>query len=314
MEPVIRSTADYHRREMKSLGWELTVCNMLEPQDSPCRTVLTTNDSYGHLLYDFLADRLPMKEVRAVIEIGGGYGCLMRDFLDRNPGLSATMLDISPFLLEKQRETLRGKAIACRQEDFLCSDPRTLAGLDLAVLNEILGDFPVVTNLGIDDLSSDAALLPEEVRAARRLFDRYGFPEPDAELFSFNIGAVAATQKLCAAGVPHVFIGEHSCEATVPEKYRAFVQVRGGGLPERIPLYGHDEYTIAFSHLEQVAKAWGYEVLRGPFADYVQIDWTERLRCILSSGVEMTGQEEILRQFVGDLYQYEYLLLRRRKG
>ncbi|OPY92166.1 MAG: hypothetical protein A4E73_01400 [Syntrophaceae bacterium PtaU1.Bin231] len=306
MEPVLHSTADYHRRTMKSLGWELTVCNMLEPLDSPCRSILKTKTSYGHLLCDFLAGNLPMEEVHNVIEVGGGYGFLMRDFLDRNPGRAVTMLDISPVLLQRQLETLRGGQIAWRQEDFLSSGLQTLAGFDLAVLNEIFGDFPVVTNLGGDDLSKDASL--------KRLFDRYGFPKPKAGRFPFNIGAVEATEKLCAAGVPHIFIGEHSCEAKAPEKYRAFLPVRGGGIPERIPLCGHDEYTVAFSELERVARAWGYEVLRGPFADYLQIDWTEGLQCILSSRVEISGRAETLRQFVGDLYQYEYLLLQKRRG
>ena len=313
MQPVFHSTADYHRRGIESLGWELTVCNMLEPRNSPCRSILATKSSYGHLLYDFLAGRVPMEDVRAVFEIGGGYGCLMRDFLDRKPALSVTMLDISPALLKKQRDTLCGRKIEWRHEDFLSSDPQTFSGFDLAVLNEILGDFPVVTNLGVDDLSPDASHVSEEARAVRRLFNRYGFPKPEAEFFSFHIGAVRATEKLCAAAIPYIFIGEHSCEATVPEEYRPFVRVRGGGIPERIPLYGHDEYTVAFSHLARVAGFWGYDVARGPFADYLPIEWTDGLRCVLSSGVEMTGREETLRQFVGDLYQYEYLLLQRRK-
>jgi len=313
MEPLLHSTADYHRRRIESLGWELTVCNMLEPRDSPCRSILTTKSSYGHLLYDFLAGRVPMENARAVIEIGGGYGCLMRDFLERNPALSVAMLDISPALLERQRETLRGRKIEWRNEDFLSSDPQTFSEFDLAILNEILGDFPVLTGLGVDDLSSDASQVPEEVRAAGRLFNRYGFPKPEAESFSFNIGAVTATEKLCAAGVPRIFIGEHSCEATVPEEYRPFVRVRASGIPERIALYGHDEYTVAFSHLARVAGFWGYDVVRGPFADYLPIEWSEGLRCVLSSGIEMTGREETLRQFVGDLYQYEYLLLQQRK-
>jgi len=227
MEPLLHSTADYHRRRIESLGWELTVCNMLEPRDSPCRSILTTKSSYGHLLYDFLARRVPMENARAVIEIGGGYGCLMRDFLERNPALSVAMLDISPALLERQRETLRGRKVEWRNEDFLSSDPQTFSEFDLAILNEILGDFPVVTNLGVDDLSPDAFHVSEEVRAVRRLFDRYGIPKPDAELFSFHIGAVRATEKLCAAGVPRIFIGEHSCEATF-RRNRPLVRSRSG--------------------------------------------------------------------------------------
>ena len=96
---------------LKSLGWELTVCNALYPEGTPVRKLLSRNDSFGHLLYDYLGQFFPMEKVSKVLEIGGGYGYLMKDFLDRNGSLKTCMLDISPVLLEKQKETL--KEYAC---------------------------------------------------------------------------------------------------------------------------------------------------------------------------------------------------------
>ena len=89
----------------------------------------------------------PWGEVTKVLEVGGGYGYLTKDFLDRNRSLKACMLDISPFLLGKQQETLKEYALDFRQEDFLETDPIFLKGFDLAILNENLGDFPSLVNL-----------------------------------------------------------------------------------------------------------------------------------------------------------------------
>ena len=72
---------------------------------------------------------------------------------------------------------------------------------------------------------------------------------------------------------------------------------------------GHDEYSIKFSHLQQVALTFGYTCLRGPFGDYLAFDWTEELRHIMRSRVCGSEKDEIIRQFVEDLYKYEYLIL-----
>ena len=147
---TLNSTKSYHENQLKTLGWELTVCNALYPEGTPVRKLLSRNDSFGHLLYDYLGQFFPMEKISKVLEIGGGYGYLMRDFLDRNRSLKACMLDISPFLLGKQKETLKEYALDFRQEDFLETDPIFLKGFDLAILNENLGDFPSLVNLSQD--------------------------------------------------------------------------------------------------------------------------------------------------------------------
>ena len=71
-----------------------------------------------------------------------------------------------------------------------------------------------------------------------------------------NIGAIETLEKLCTAGIPYIYLGEHSCEASVPEGLRSLIRIESTGNPERISLAGHDEYTIKFSYLQQVAHAF----------------------------------------------------------
>ena len=105
--------------DLNSLGWELTVCNALYPEDSPCRNVLQTKNSFGVQLYRYLEKLIPLKKIHNILEIGGGLGYLMRDFLSLNRRLKATMLDISPYLLEKQKENLKGFEVDFYENDIL---------------------------------------------------------------------------------------------------------------------------------------------------------------------------------------------------
>ena len=83
------------------------------------------------------------------------------------------------------------------------------------------------------------------------------------ETFNVNIGAIEAVGKLCNAGIPYIYVGEHSCEASVPEGLRSVIRIESTGNPERISLAGHDEYTIKFSYLEKVAASSWLQVHPG---------------------------------------------------
>ena len=309
MNYKINSTKAYHVRELKTLGWELTVCNALHPEGSPIRKILKRDASYGKLLSDYLSRIIPMEKVKKVIEIGGGYGFLMKDFLTENHFEAITMLDISPFLLQKQRDILHMECIDFWEKDFLDTDTSLLRGVDLAVLNEILGDFPTVTGLGPEIFDKNKKKKDKIQIKIGDLFERYMLDRPAAYPFNFNLGAMEAIEKLCVSGAPYIFISEHSCEAVVSEPYRLFVPVSAPGFPERIRLRGHDEYTIKFSHLEAVARSFGYKSVRGPLADIIEFDFSDRVRFILSSHSVEKDEHEIIRHFIEDLFQYEYLLL-----
>lgn len=309
MRALIHSTEDYYRHKGNSLGWELTVCNALHPENSPCRKILRKSDSYGNLLLDYLSGFLPLYRIERVIEIGGGYGYLMRDFLVRYPRIRATMLDISPFFSQIQRENLKDFEVQFRVEDFLATPISILHGIDMVIFNENLGDFP--TALHVPGAMFGAALsdLEETPSRVRRVFDAYGFPIPERESFPVNLGAIEALEKVCRARVPYVFLSEHSCEAMAPEAYKGLVKITSLGYPERIVLAGHEEYTIQFSHLADLARSFGYRFIRGPMADFLEPRFDAPLRHVLSASVVTDDASEIIRHFVEDLYKYEYLLL-----
>ena len=303
----VNSTATYYRSGEDSLGWELTVSNALYPEDSPCRRVLAKPASYGHLLYDHLSLFIPMGKILSLLEIGGGYGYVMKDFLIQNPSMTATMVDISPRFSAIQRQTLKGYAVDFVISDFMELDPSYLEGRDLAVLNENLGDFPTLVDVP-RRIFEKPAHEPLE-RRVRELFSRYSFEVPDIETFNFNLGAVEAVESLCTSHIPYIFMGEHSCEAEVPESLKSLFSLSSSFQPERISLKGHDEYTIKFSYLEEVAAFHGYSTRRGPFADFLRIEWNDRLRRLMTSPSLADGESEIIRHFVEDLYKYEYLIL-----
>jgi hypothetical protein len=304
----LNSTEAYHRTQISSLGWELTICNALYPGKTPLRRILVRDASYGCLLHDFLVRLLPMDRIGSIIEIGGGYGCLMGDFLARKGAVEVTMLDISPFLLQKQREVLEGYDAAYREEDFLSVPEETLARFDLAIMNENMGDFPTLIDINAELLAG--SWTPDRNLAeALRLTRTYGLDFPAAGTFHFNVGALMAVEKLCSSRIPYVFMSEHSCEASVPEALRSVVPVASAGTPERISLKGHDEYSIKFSHLQQVAHGHRYRSFRGPVADIVPPAWTDELRFVLRSQGRFSDEGEMICQFVEDLYKYEYLVL-----
>lgn len=310
MGHFINSTQAYHSSMLNSLGWELTVSNCLYPDRSPCRGILARRVSYGCHLFDFLRENLPLEGIHAVLEIGGGYGYLMHDLLKMSPSFQATMVDISPFLLGEQKKTLSDYPVKFHLSDVFDMTEGTLREHDLVILNENVGDFPTAVNI-------PTALLREEIRPetdpslkkVRDLFNLYSFPVPRHDTFNFNLGAVEVAERLCRATVPFIFISEHSCEATVPEDYRDMIPVSASGNPERIALKGHDEYTIKFSHLEIVAGYHGYRTRRGPLADFVRLDFNDSLLWLLKRRHSTRHEHEILRHFIEDLFQYEYLLL-----
>ncbi|TAL33917.1 MAG: class I SAM-dependent methyltransferase [Spirochaetes bacterium] len=304
----LNSTERYHREEITSLHWELTVCEMLSRGDSPCRRFLRVPSSFGGALRAFLSRFVAWDAVGAVLEVGGGYGSLMRDLLAGLPAARACMMDISPFLLARQREALFGRYAEFIEGDFFACDRAFLRRFDLAILNENLGDFPTACGL-THALFEGERTGSDIITAVRGYFTRYGLQRPAAGEFAFNLGAVRAVERLCGAGIRCVYLSEHSCEARLPESFAGLIAAHSAGDPERIRLRGHDEYTIRFSYLEQIARAHGYRTHRGPFADFLDFEFSPEVRFIVTSRASMKDEHEAVRHFIEDLYKYEYLVL-----
>jgi hypothetical protein len=311
MDFTVHSSAAYHRQELRTLGWETTLCNTLADRRSPCRMTIDIKDSYGNLLFDYLGGLLPFERISHILEVGGGYGWLMNDFINRKQFQKVTMIDISPHLLDHQKHTLSGftGSFSFREEDFLDTPPMVLGDVDFAVLNENIGDYPTITNLTRDFLLDSPANLSPDLQFVWEFFNRYRLPEPLHPVFHINIGALMALEKLCSAHVPFIFLSEHSCEAAVTGPYSDLIHVSGSDNPECIVLKGHDEFTIQFSHLEKIGHYHDYNIIRGPVADYIPFEMTSRLRSIMKAPSPWRDEDEIIRYFVEDLYKYEYLLL-----
>jgi SAM-dependent methyltransferase len=305
MSYTLNTTADYHINDLNSLGWEMTVCNALYPETSPCHKALQSNNSFGVLLYRFLEKILPFSDIHNIMEIGGGLGNLMHDFLMLNPQIKATMIDISPRLLAKQKELLQGYDVDFREMDILQIAVDELSPFDLVIMNENLGDFPaLVVNPAdkphpADDLSS--------LQRANYFINQYQMPTAPGE--NINIGALEILEKLCIAGIKYIYLSEHSCEAVVPDYLKSYLHFTPSGNPEKISLLGHDEYTIKFSCLQKIAQKFNYQVVRGPFADFLKLDFNDQVRTALRQPVPNTDEQEILQHFIYDLYKYEYLVL-----
>lgn len=304
----LSTTDSYHRQDLKALGWELTVCNSLYPSGTPIRRVLLRDASYGELLYDHLDRFIPLGRVGSVLEIGGGYGYLIKDFLSKNDRLRPSMLDISPALLEKQREALAGHEVSYLLEDALEVEAALLQRYELVILNENLGDFPTAVDIDRRILEDGPGRLDRVTEEIRRFFDTYDLERP-VDSFNFNLGAMEIVERLCSSGIPYIFIGEHSCEGMAPPALRPFITISSDGNPRRIPLKGHDEYTIRFSHLQRMAECHGYRTVRGPFADYIVPNITEGLKAVLATRGLYSDSEEMVYHFIGDLYEYEYLVM-----
>ena len=306
MNYLLNTTNDYHAHHLNSLGWELTVCNALYPEDSPCRNVLQTKNSFGVQLYRYLEKLIPLKKVYNILEIGGGLGYLMRDFLSLNPQLKATMLDISPYLLEKQKENLKGFEVDFYENDILKMEINALEPFDLVIMNENLGDLPTLVAYSgeISNIEKNPAHYLEE---ANYFSKKYKLPFAEEE--NINIGAMILLENICRAGIKYIYLSEHSCETVVPEHLKPYINFESVGIPEKISLKGHDEYTIKFSYLQKIVEMFHYKIKRGPIADFLPLDFNSKVLTALRLVTPFTSEQEIIRQFVYDLYKYEYMVM-----
>lgn len=106
----INSTRGFHREIPVDLLKELTVCESLSERTSPYVRALGLEKPYGEILGDFLAEGGLLSACSVLMEVGGGYGSLMDALLSSHGGLiqKVFMADLSPGLLMKQRERLKG--------------------------------------------------------------------------------------------------------------------------------------------------------------------------------------------------------------
>jgi hypothetical protein len=271
---------------------EFTVCESLGSPSSPYLEALGLAQSYGAILGDRLREKGLLREESRICEIGGGYGSLMRGLLEAHGDLTGrvVMVDLSRALLSRQKRALGSWKDRIR---YVLADGLELlpaiSGVDLFLVNEMIGDLPVWTDLDRDHLP----------RETSDIVDRYRLVIPDSGTFHFNIGAIRLVEALCSMGIP-AFLSEHSSDPIIPRDMPFLGKgLETGGWPREIRLTAHSEYTIRFSHLEQVARAHGCKVETGALLDFIGYANVDQARFIFNARASATDRQALV--FVGTL-------------
>ena len=301
--PVLHDTRRYHLNHPIDLMTEFTVCESLGGPSSPTLRALGMPKTYGAVLGERLREKGLLGEGGRLCEIGGGYGSLMKGLLEAHGDLvtKVLMVDISRALIGIQRKALNPWRDRVR---FVLGDALELlpaiSGVDLFIVNEMIGDLPVWTGL-------DPGSLPADAEAVVR---RYRLAVPEKGPFHLNIGAIRLVEALCRKGIP-AFLSEHSCDPIIPRTMPFLVKgLATDGWPREIRLTAHSEYTIRFSHLEQVARALGGKVETGSLLELIGFSNLEKARFIFNARACATDEQALTFEFLDHVREYRWLIIR----
>ena len=327
--PELNLTHDYYTGEFPSLLWEMTICQSLGDGCGTFAKALEKPAAYGALVAELLLETTALSpECQKVIEIGGGYGTLMAALLTILQPQQIDMVDISPTLLQKQRQRLRQRPILFHCRDLFNWLPQLKSQtVDLLILNEIIGDFPTITGLTkaalaealekpppAVDLNLNPATLNEAElqQEAGRLIKAYDLNLDELpETFNLNYGALIFIERLAQTGVKQTFITEHGCDTILPYPFSLFpaIQPPTERNPRRIKLKDHDEYNIRFDHLEQVARKLNFKVKRFHLMDLLKVRFDDEINYLLNSQKPVSEEQEIFLEFYEHVAEYQGIIL-----
>lgn len=243
----INSTADYYKKKKSVSDMmldEATLSHLLRNNNS----FTSGGKPYGRLLCEFLEKNGGITGNISILEIGPGIGDIaknIRTFMkEKNHNYRYTALDISEDILRKMR------SLDFNTINSDCLDFETDEKYDLIIANEVISD--LLSVVGLEDTEDEIA------RDSLRIINSYNLSLPDDKP-NFNYGAIKLIENMRSLLNPggFCFLSEHSS---------------GGGNPERIPVKGHDEYTINFSHMIKVAKKLGFSIKKGSINDITGIE------------------------------------------
>ncbi len=322
-------TSDYYTGNSPSLLWEMTICQSLGDGDGTFAKALTRPAAYGALAGEYLLENTSLTpDCGRIIEIGGGYGTLMAALLKvLQPG-QIEMVDISPTLLQKQRERLKSLPISFHCSDLFRWLPQLQQeSVDLLILNEIIGDFPTITGvskaalaaaLNLSQAAPDpyrvpAELAPEELLTeAGRLIAAYDLELNDLPpTFNLNYGALLFIERLAATGIKRTFITEHGCDTILPYPFSLFSAILppSDRNPRQIKLKDHDEYNIRFDHLQQVAEKLNFRCRRFHLMDLLNLRFDDEINYLLSTRKPASEEQEIFLEFYEHVAEYQGIIL-----
>jgi len=201
---------------------------------------------YGEAFCDSLLKRGALRPRSRILEIGGGLGYFAAAFMarlrQRAPDVygtaTYTLLDLSPALQDSQRRLCRphGDRVA-----FMHGDVERLrltpASVDVVLANEMIADL----SIGSADPNNLLSRRPQT--EAESLVQRFGLAwNHSLPRLAVNVGAIHLVEHLASWLAPG--------GTAVITEYGSLENA-----PALVALEGHNEYSIHFGHLMQVACA-----------------------------------------------------------
>jgi SAM-dependent methyltransferase len=226
--------------------------------------VALDNRSYGQAFCDWLVASGRLKSPCKVIEIGCGLGYFASAILDRlqatypdiYEGLSYSLFDLSPELQSAQKSRCSRHAgktqfISGNIESFDFGDQK----FDLALSNEVIADLSVAT-ISLDNIESGSPQSEAEIVAQDFQLDCVPVAKGRERMAVINFGAIKMLQNLdkCLDDEGHAVLTEYGSHDQSPKAVR---------------FANHDEYTVHFGQLEQVARQLGFDPDRGTMGEII---------------------------------------------
>ena len=263
-EGTTLSTAAYYREQIADADGqfdhrETTLSHLLREPHPVLR-----GRTYGQALIDALVERNRLPGASDgdiaesgtrldVLEVGAGLGYVARDAVtrlrERGFDPSYDIVEIAPVLARVQRERLEGLGVSVHEGDVLEADLGT--GRDLILANEMIGDLPAVQ---LTRAKIGADLPPEQRGGPLALLGETGelITELELELndapetFYLTTGALQLIRRLWHALAPGgVAVLTEFGELSM--------------YPRLSTQLDHPELSIHFGHLQQAARAVGFE-------------------------------------------------------
>ena len=281
---------------------EYTINESLSGVGSPYTALLENPRPFGQIVAEKLEGLGLLPDGLTIMEAGGGYGSFMEAMLSSSRGLikKVLMADLSPELLKKQRKRLEPFK---DMVSFINADIHeilpAISGVDLIIMNEVIGDLDTMTGLKPGNIPCEISLL----------INKYGLDMPESGAFALNIGAIKAVEAVCSKGMP-AYISEHSCDPVIPEDMPWLARrLELDSYPREIRLFAHSEYTIRFGHLISVAKYFGRRTMTGSYIDLVDLKRKPSYKFIFETGACSTLEQEIVLEFLDHIREYRWLII-----
>jgi len=298
----LNTTRGFHVRAPIDLMQEYTICESFSSLASPYMVCLKEPRPYGALIGELLVKKGLLKKGARIMEVGGGYGSLMCGLLESYAEYvrRVYMVDLSRSLLNRQRRKLKAwNDIVTGIQADIHEMVHTISGIDLLILNEIIGDLDTWTELDPADLPQDAA----------RVVEAYDLKIPSSLHFNLNIGAIHLVEALCMRKIP-VFIAEHSSDPIIPDDMEFLAKgLNLDGWPREIRLVGHSEFTIRFDHLLSVARAFQRRTISGSLLDLVGVKKSPGMRFIFNQRASANEAQEIIFELLDHIREYRWLII-----